>query len=153
MNMDRQGQVQWSDRADRFPDLGPGIVLHLDPDELERLGGRYTGGEVFRVQGGHFFLCLDDDGSVGHWLPLFSKPGTGRFLLTGQRHGHIKWTGVMAYYHPGQVWIASHDAIVGAAESGRDRSTPAARNRLDVVDLPRLPQLGLGTNPDSRDAP
>jgi hypothetical protein len=126
-------------KLDPFPDIAAGLALHLDPDELERLGGTYTCAKPFRVQGGHFFLCLDDDGSVGRWLPLYSQAGTGRVALTGARSGHPKWTGGTFHYQAGQVWTAAHAAIAGAAAAGQDKSTPGSRNLLDSAAMPMFP--------------
>lgn len=125
--------------VDPFSEIAPGLVLHLDPDELERRGATYTCPRDLRVQGGHFFLCLEDDGSTGRWLPLYSSTGPGRFLLTGKRLGHPKWTSGAAYFHPGQVWTADHAAVAGAAAAGNDRSSPGTRNTLDPADIPNIP--------------
>ena len=119
-------------------EIVPGLVLHLDPDELERSGGTYSCAKPFRVQGGHFFVCLSVSDQEARWLPLYTNDGPGRTLLTGSRSGHSKWTGATTYYHSGQIWTADHAAIAAAALAGRDLSTPGARNMLSRDDIPAI---------------
>jgi len=117
-------------------EIVPGLVLHLDPDELERSGGTYSCPNPFRVQGGHFFVCLNVSGHIARWLPLYTNDGPGRTLLAGSRSGHPKWTRATTYYHSGQVWTADHAAIAAAALAGGDLSSPASRNMLSRADVP-----------------
>jgi len=108
-----------------------GVVLHLDPDELEACGAAYSCSEEARVTGGHFFLCIGADDSGGLWLPLYTNPGPGRTQLsTSGRMGHRNWTLGTFHYHLGQVWLATHHAVVRAAAAGGDMSAPGRRNRL-----------------------
>lgn len=118
-------------------ELEPGLVLHLDPDELLAQGATFTCSESKRVRGGHFFLCLSVEENAGRWLPLYSNMGIGRQALEQtSRTGHPKWTNATCYWHGGQVWNAPHSAVVVAAIAGDDKSTPGSRNRLAVSDLP-----------------
>ena len=106
-----------------------GLVLHLDPDELEACGAAYSCSEEARVTGGHFFLhrcrrfrwSLDSDVHE----PRRGTGGTGRIGT-----GHPKWTRGKFHYHPGQVWLAKHHGVVRAAAVGGDMSAPGRRNRL-----------------------
>ncbi|MGA3057597.1 MAG: phosphatidylglycerol lysyltransferase domain-containing protein [Candidatus Limnocylindrales bacterium] len=125
-------------------EMAPGLVLHLDPEELERRGGMYSCPRAFRVEGGHFFVCLSVSGVMATWLPLYSRDGPGRTLLVGSRTGHPKWTHATTYYHSGQVWTADAAAIAAAALAGGDLSTPASRSMLEPADLP----VGLGEPTD-----
>jgi hypothetical protein len=128
-------------------EISPGLVLHLDPDVLEKLGGTFTCEPALRVQGGHFFVCLAANATSSHWLPLYSNPGVGRELLPSQgRTGHPKWTQGTYYWHEEQTWTASAAAIVDAAVAGGDRSRPGSRNRLDPG---RLPKIIVGGPPAS----
>lgn len=118
----------------------PGLVLHLDPDTLENEGGTYTCTKSLRVQHGHFFLCLSATDTTGRWLPLYSEDGDGREKLGPDgRSGHSKWTKGTTYWHPAQVWTASHAAVVAAATDGGDMSRAGSRNTLDVSKLPKIP--------------
>jgi hypothetical protein len=119
-------------------EIVPGLVLHLDPDELERSGGSYSCAKPFRVQGGHFFVCLRVSRRTGRWLPLYTNDGPGRIRLIGSRSGHPKWTGATTYYHTGQVWTADHVAIAVAALAGGDLSSPELRNMLSRADIPEV---------------
>lgn len=108
-----------------------GLVLHLDPDELLAHGATYSCADALRVKGDHFFLCVGADEQGGIWLPMYSKPNVGRIEVshTG-RQGHPKWRNGKFHYHPGQVWSASHEAIVHTAISAADCSSAGNRNRL-----------------------
>lgn len=120
-------------------ELIPGLVMHLDPDTLLAQGGTYSCSDDQRVRGGHFFLCLSVQGSLGCWLPLYSNPGVGRTQLTADgRSGHPKWTSGTFYWHQDQVWTAMYSAVVAAAAAGRDMSRAGSRNELDKLHLPPL---------------
>jgi hypothetical protein len=120
------------------PEITPGLVLHLDPDTLLALGADCTSLSDIRVRGPHFFLCLSVSGAVSRWIPLYSRAGPGRVELAGHRVGHPKWTTQSAYFHPGQVWTASHQAVVNASVAGGDLSSRVRRNMLDGSAVPTL---------------
>jgi len=108
-----------------------GLVLHLDPDELEANEATYTCAAEARVTGAHFFLCIGADDDCGRWLPLYSNAGIGRRELgPAGRSGHPKWTQGKFHYHVGQLWTATHYAGSRAARAGGDLSTPENRNRM-----------------------
>lgn len=112
-------------------EISPGLVLHLDPDELIAAGATYTCAEAERVRGGHFFVCLKTNGQLSRWLPVYTDDGPGRVeILATDRRGHAKWTGGTCYYHPSQVWDAANAAIPGAAAEGRDQSRRGSRNQI-----------------------
>ena len=123
----------------RVSEIRPGLVLHLDPSQLELKGARCTCLAEQRVEGHHFFLCLDTDNSEGDWPPLYSNPGPLRQMLSSDgRRGHAKWTDGVFHFHPSQIWTVSHLAILGAAAAGNDQSTAGNRNMLDEEKIPIL---------------
>jgi hypothetical protein len=112
-------------------EITDGLVLHLDPDELEAEGGVCTGAGRARVQGTHFFVCIAADEESGNWVPLFSVAGPYRDLVPyDEKRGHPTWCKSTTYFHTKQVWQAPHSAIVAAAIAGGDLSRPGARNAL-----------------------
>jgi hypothetical protein len=121
------------------PEIFRGLVLHLDPDALEREGGTYSCLPDRRVHGGHFFLCLEVDAGQGEWLPLYTKDGVGRRVLEKDgRRGHSKWTSADCFYHVAQVWRAPHRAVILAAQRGKDMSSPGGRNSVSEEYVPTI---------------
>ena len=115
-------------------EITDGLVLHLDPDELEAEGGCCTGTESVRVQGSHFFVCIASNEDSGNWVPLFSVAGPSRtFLPHEEKEGHPKWCESTTYFHDQQVWQAPHSAVVAAAIAAGDLSEPGARNTLTAA--------------------
>ena len=130
----------------------PGVVLHLDSEELARYGARCTDNSSVAVQGSHFFLCIEADSKEGAWTPLFSDPGVGRVLIeSDQKKGHQKWTAGNSYYNPLQLWQAPHRAVQFAAKKGRDQSRGDAQNVVSSEAVPNknafaeLPPAGAGS--------
>jgi len=120
-------------------EITPGLVLHLDPDTLAAQGATCTCTVGQRVQGGHFFLCLEVEGELAVWVPLYSNDGVGRSQLSANgRSGHRKWTTGTFYWYHGQVWRAPHPAVVAAADAGGDMSRAGSRNKLAQASLPKL---------------
>jgi hypothetical protein len=120
-------------------EIAPGLVLHLDPDELLSKGGTFTCVDSRRVKGGHFFVCVSVEGELGRWLPLYTRARIGRQPLTNSgRSGHPKWTCGTWYWHSAQIWSASHLAIIAAASAGSDMSEAGVRNNLDAACLPTV---------------
>jgi len=120
-------------------DIAVGLVLHLDPDRLEKDGGTYNCPPETRVQGQHFFLCVEVNEDQSKWLPLFTNAGPGRIALTTEgREGHEKWVDGTFHYHPGQVWSAPSKAVANAAMRAHDKSRRGSRNTLDPESLPEL---------------
>lgn len=112
-------------------EITDGIVLHLDPDELEAEGGVCTAGGAARVEGTHFFLCIAADEASGNWVPLSSVAGPLRTLVPNEeKTGHPGWRESTTYFHVRQVWQAPHSAVVAAAIAGGDLSRPGERNAL-----------------------
>ena len=122
-------------------EIEPGLVLHLDPQALEQRGGTATGPAASRVRGTHFFICLSVEGKSGRWLPCFSNAGAGRVgVPTAARTGHEKWTDGTCWFHPDQVWTATHQAVVAEAEKAGDQSAPRFRSYADLDVIEGLPQ-------------
>jgi len=129
-------------------EIQDGLVLHLDPDELEAEGGACNETQSYRVQGTHFFLCVASNEQVGNWIPLFSVAGPLRALVPNEEKvGHPQWCESTTYFHVKQVWQAPHSAVVAAAIAGGDLSRPDSRNTLteagvDVVYGVLFPEPG-----------
>ena len=108
-----------------------GIVLYLDPDELEAEGGMCTGAGPGRVEGAHFFVCIAANEQSGNWVPLFSGAGPYRDLVPyEEKAGHAGWRDSTTYFHERQVWQAPHSAVVAAAIAAGDLSEAGQRNTL-----------------------
>jgi len=120
-------------------EIKDGLVLYLDPDELEAEGGRCANAESARVQSPHFFLCIASDEQSGNWVPLFSVAGPHRDLvLNEQKQGHPRWCEATTYFHCKQVWQAPHTAVVAAAIAGGDLSRPGERSTLTEAGVDRV---------------
>ena len=122
----------------RVGDLTVGLALFVDPDVLLAEGASYTGEETARIQGRHYFLCLECGDSEGRWLPLFSTHRFDRQELVAAKTGHAGWTDKTSYFDPDQLWTVSHRAILHAARVAGDGSHPWEPNRADPVALPDL---------------
>lgn len=117
-------------------EITDGLVLYLDPDELEAEGGRRTDTESPRVLGPHFFLCIAANERSGNWVPLFSGAGPHRDLLPdAEKAGQPGWCESTTYFHRRQVWQAPHSAVVAAAIAGGDLSRPGERNTVTEAGL------------------
>lgn len=124
---------------DLASEIAPGLALHLDPDRLLAEGATFTGDPVFRVQGQHFFVCIEAGGGSSRWAPLFTNANTGRVLLPHEgRAGHPKWVKGVFHLHPGQIWTASPDAVANAAARAHDKSRKGTRNTMDPTRIPKL---------------
>ena len=112
-------------------EIRDGLVLRLDPDELEARGARCASEAAYRVQGPHFFLCVAADGAAGNWVPLFPGPGPRREMLSkDHKAGTPGWCTSETSFHTEQVWQAPHEAVIKAAILGGDLSKPGQRNRV-----------------------
>lgn len=121
-------------------EIKPGLVLHLSPDIMLEGGATHTVPEEFRVRGNHFFICRSVAGNDGRWIPCYSDDGPGRLEIPASaRVGHPKWAANDCYFHPAQIWVASHGAIEAAAKAARDMSTTHRRNRIKLHLVEGLP--------------
>ena len=126
-------------------EIRDGLVLHLDPDELEAAGGTCTGAGPARVQGSHFFVCIASDERSGNWVPLFSAPGPGRELVPNEaKSGHPRWCESATWYPSDQVWQAPHAAAIAAAIAGGDLSGAGVRNALSEAGVDLIYAAALG---------
>lgn len=107
-----------------------GLVLFMCPEVLIDGGARVWCPDR-RCRGVHAFVCAHADDRAGLWVPLYSRPGPGRFELpaTG-RHGHPKWVGGIWHYHQEQAWVIPHDLAADAARVAGDKSRPDRPNKL-----------------------
>ena len=112
-------------------EIKDGLVLCLDPDELEANGGGSNATNSIRVQGPHFFVCIAANEETGNWVPLFADPGRLRAPLPNEEKlGHPKWCESETYFHEQQIWQAPHSAIIAASIAGGDLSGPDSRITL-----------------------
>lgn len=124
---------------DILNEIAVGLVLHLDPDALEREGGKYTCAPDFRVQGQHFFLCVAVNGGMSRWLPLYTNLREGRQLLDQKaKKGHPKWLQGQHCWYGAQVWEASAKAIYLAAARGHDKTRKGNRNTIAPEGVPGI---------------
>lgn len=120
-------------------EIRDGLVLCLDPDELEATGGRSNATGSIRVQGPHFFVCIAANDQNGNWVPLFSDPGRLRIVLPNEeKSGHPKWCESETYFHGEQIWQAPHSAIVSASIAGGDLSDQGSRITLTEAGIDRI---------------
>lgn len=120
-------------------EIGMELVLVLNPAVLEANGATCGCAASLRVQGDHFFLCLEADDLIGCWLPMYSKDALQRVTIsTSGRTGHTKWVNGTFHYHPAQVWRAPHTAVVAAAKAARDMSRAGSRNKIHEDYIPKL---------------
>jgi hypothetical protein len=119
-----------------------GVAIHMDPDVLQAGGATFTCSKAQRVQKPHMFLCIDATARKGKWIPLFSQTAHGRQLLSKSgRTGHGWWTSGTFWYYLSQIWEAPHEAVVEAAEAGKEVTKRGDRNHLASKHIPR----GLGS--------
>jgi len=132
--------IPWAaERMIETREIQDGLVLYLDPDELEAEGSRCTGAGPARVQGPHFFLCIASDGQSGNWVPLFASAGPHRDLVPNEdKEGRPGWCESTTYFHCKQVWQAPHAAVVAAAIAAGDPSRPGERNTLTDAGVDRV---------------
>lgn len=120
-------------------ELAPGLVVHLDPEELLVQGATHTVDEAHRVQGQHFFLCVEVQDDTCRLVPLFTNDNPGRLpLSTEGRSGHEKWANGTFHYYPNQVWSATRGSVVAAAAKAHDKSRSGFRNALSAEFLPEV---------------
>ena len=126
-------------------EIRDGIVLRLDPDELESRGGRCTGDPNHRVQGPHFFLCLAANEEAGNWVPLFPDPGPRRDILdNANKLGPQGWRDSETFFHKEQVWQAPNAAVVEASIVGGDLSQANQRNFLNDAGIDAVYEIVFG---------
>ena len=116
-------------------EIRDGLVLRLDPDELESRGARCASEAAHRVMGLHFFLCVAADETAGNWCRL-PDPGPWRDVLVNEHKARpAGWRSSETYFHQQQVWQAPHVAVVEAAIVGGDLSKAGERNFVTDEDL------------------
>ena len=124
---------------DILAEIDAGLVLHLDPDVLEKEGSTYKCKREHRVQGVHLFLCLGKAPNESFWTPLYSREGNGRVILnTAAKRGHANWRARTSYVQEDEIWfIKRPHAVYLAAGKAEDKSRKGNRNYFSVGLLTR----------------
>ena len=126
-------------------EIRDGIVLRLDPDELEARGARCASEAAYRVQTPHFFLCVAADDAAGNWVPLFPDPGPRRDILdNANKLGPQGWRDSETFFHKEQVWQAPNAAVVEASIVGGDLSQANQRNFLNDAGIDAVYEIVFG---------
>ena len=124
---------------DLVQDIVVGLSLHLDPQRLEQEGALCTDPPGVRVEGQHFFLCIETSGDTSKWVPLFTAANAGRLPLPKVgRAGHPKGVNGTVHYHTAQVWSASAQAVANAAARAHDKTRRGTRNTLATAHVPKV---------------
>jgi hypothetical protein len=97
----------------------PGLVLHLDTDELRVIGGSTTNAQVTAdedraVRGAHDFLVVAVDAKAGSCLalPLFPRSAPGSAPLNpALQSGAAPWGVAPVFYSRWQHWRIPLDAL------------------------------------------
>jgi hypothetical protein len=108
--------------------LVPGLVLHVDTDELRALGGSTTNAQVTAdedraVRGAHDFLVLVVDVKAGSCLalPLFPRSAPGSAPLNPVlQHGAAPWGVTPVFYSRWQHWRIPLEAVRRAERPSGD---------------------------------
>lgn len=111
-------------------EVKPGLVVHLDTNELRKIGGSSTNAEVARAEdravvGPHYFLVVEVNGAMATAVPLFSKyaPGSEQ-LHEGSKAGLAdKWIGEPSYFSRWQHWQIPVAAVAAASATEESDST------------------------------
>lgn len=107
-----------------------GQALFMCPEVLVDGGARVWCPDR-RCRGVHAFVCAHANDRAGLWVPLFSRPGPGRFELpVAGRYGHPTWVYGVWHYHQEQAWVISHDLAADAARVAGDKSRPDSPNGI-----------------------
>jgi hypothetical protein len=122
----------------------PGLVVHLDTDELRRIGGASTNAEVSRGQdravvGPHYFLVVAVAGGLALAVPLFSRFAPGSELLEESLKSGLpaKWLGEDSYFSRWQHWRIPVTSVAAASDteesSSQDRRRYAVRTPASLA--------------------
>ena len=111
-----------------------GLVVHLDTDEVRRLGGASTNADVSKgedraVVGPHYFLVVSVSDTNCLAVPLFSRFAPGSELLQESFKSGLaaKWQGEDSYFSRWQHWRIPISSV--AASSDTEESSPQDRRR------------------------
>lgn len=115
-------------------EVEPGLVVHIDTDELRRLGGSQTNAERTltedrAVRGPHYFLILEVTGDACVAAPLFTRRTPGAERLDENRKTGLpaKWIGQDSHFNRWQHWRIPLAAV--EASSADEESNDANRRR------------------------
>lgn len=111
-------------------EVKPGLVVHLDTDELRKIGGSLTNAEVAMtgdraVVGPHYFLVVEVDGPMATAVPLFSKCALGSEPLHEKHKAGLadKWIGERSYFSRWQHWQIPIAAVAAASATEESDQT------------------------------
>ena len=125
---------------------GPGLVLHMYPEELLRFGASHTVEPDDAVAAQHYFVCLSADAKEGLWTPLYMTRGQDRLAIQEDaKSGNSRWTRGVSYYSPDELWRIPHKAAQRGASAAGDQSEPKAPNRVALTSLPARAQFPSDT--------
>lgn len=125
---------------------GPGLVLHMYPEELLRFGASHTVEPDDAVAAQHYFVCLSADAKGGLWTPLYLTRGQDRLAIPeAAKSGHARWTRGVSYYSPEELWHIPHKATQRGAAAAQDQSQPKTPNRIALSSLPSRAQFPSDT--------
>lgn len=117
---------------------GPGLVLHMYPEELLRFGATHSVDPDDAVAAQHYFLCIAADAKEGLWTPLYATRGQDRIAIPEEaKTGHSRWTRGVSYFGTNELWRIPHKAAQRGAAAAGDRSGPTAENRVKTSLVPR----------------
>lgn len=127
-------------------EIQPGLVVHLDTDELRRIGGSQTNAEVATtgdraVRGPHYFLVLESTHGMRTAVPLFTRktPGAEK-LVEGKKSGlPDKWIGQDSHFNRYQHWKIPLAAV--EASSGTEESDSSNRRRYAPAEPATLAEI------------
>ena len=116
-----------------------GLVVHLDTDELRRIGGSQTNAERTQTEdravvGPHYFLVVEVDEINAVAVPLFSKYAPGSEHLSENRKSGLaeKWLNEQSFFSRWQHWHIPVAAL--AASSSTEESEPNNRRRYAAAE-------------------
>ena len=114
-----------------------GFALFLDPRLLAALGASCNQHEEERIQGLHFFLCIDMDPALERflWVPITSKQKHGRIVIAAaDKTGSPQWRRISSYCISDQIWTTNEKTAIAASTCpvpiGHDR---VRQNAIDSI--------------------
>ena len=131
------------------------LELRESSDFLARFGLDHTsadspGSKLFAA-GDRYFVVVGRALGLVALTPVYSMDKPYRLPIT-RKTGHPGWIDHSTYFDPRQVWLASADAIVRAANLAGDLSPSSHRNRVSpdgILDI-RSAIRGAFTPPQDR---
>lgn len=124
-------------------EIALGLVVHIDTDELRRIGGSHTNAERSAtedraVRGPHYFLIVEVTAPICTAVPLFTNwtPGAERLDENKKSGLPAKWVGQSSHFSRWQHWKIPLSAVEASSED--EESTSADRRMYAVGDRAAL---------------